>query len=802
MTTRRLLAAFMAAFFLASCAGNAPSRSVPTAFVPAPGDRTPEVDPANLVVNPDFFSGTAGWSGLWTREPGKGRVLVVRRGPEGYVSSLWVEHAGEKDWSFQQEKELPVVPGEIYRYAGWLAVQGGGRAEFSVILYDQARRVMDWSFARSEARMTDDFARVERKLLVPAGAAFMRFRLTGYGPAEVYCTGMRLEKVSAAAGEQATNFTIGNKRITARLDGRDGSLTVAPTTGGLSFTIEDFIRGVRPGSLTIGSWTQVSWAVFNALGPDARASLSLTGQGEAVFSLVGEGGMEVEVPFPGTWRALPGSLWVIPENEGLLIPADDPHYHIPWGKTFYSGHGFCMPFLGLTDGSSGVTVIVETPDDAGARFERPDQGRPSAFRTAWQPSRGQWSYERRLRVRFVSGHGYVGVAKAYRSYARETGKLVTLKEKSKTAPEAARLPGCVDLWFWKNGSTWTPENDPRDVAREMYTAGIRRVLWSSETGRDAIEFMNGLGFITGRYDIYQDVYPPDSPAEWMIQLNREAWPDALILDRYGERMSGWVHRQNGREYPAGVICPQPGLELLKAHVEADLRDKPYRARFIDTTTASPLRECYSPAHPLSRSGNREYKSRQLAYLTENRGLVTGSETGIDWAVPYLHYFEGMTSLGDYRLPDSGYDLWSVRPPTDGFLRFQVGPYYRIPLFELVYHDCVASFPYWGDASNRLDDWWETRDLFSTLYGTGPLWIVDRARWKKDRDKFVQSYRRATETARRTGLSEMLEHRFLSDDHTIQYTRFADGTRVWVNFGEKDAVLPDGRRIAPKRTIIE
>jgi hypothetical protein len=190
------------------------------------------------------------------------------------------------------------------------------------------------------------------------------------------------------------------------------------------------------------------------------------------------------------------------------------------------------------------------------------------------------------------------------------------------------------------------------------------------------------------------------------------------------------------------------------------------------------------------------------YLSREMKLVTGSETGIDWAVPALHYFEGMMSLGDYRLPDAGYDLWSAKKPTEGFLRFQVGPYYRIPLFELVYHDCVASFPYWGDASNRLAEWWEVRDLFSALYGTGPLWIVDHARWKRDREQFVRSYRRATEVAARTGLFEMLEHRFLTADHMVQYTGFADGTRVWVNFGNKDFRLPDGRTVGSRQALIE
>jgi hypothetical protein len=43
---------------------------------------------------------------------------------------------------------------------------------------------------------------------------------------------------------------------------------------------------------------------------------------------------------------------------------------------------------------------------------------------------------------------------------------------------------------------------------------------------------------------------------------------------------------------------------------------------------------------------------------------------------------------------------------------------------------------------------------------------------------------------------MLSHRWLTDDHSVQQTRFADGTVVTVNFGEKPYAMPDGQTLAP------
>ena len=56
------------------------------------------------------------------------------------------------------------------------------------------------------------------------------------------------------------------------------------------------------------------------------------------------------------------------------------------------------------------------------------------------------------------------------------------------------------------------------------------------------------------------------------------------------------------------------------------------------------------------------------------GLVTGSETGHEAAVPYVHYFEGMLSLGPYRVPDAGRDMqriWDEVPAQ--VAKFQTGP---------------------------------------------------------------------------------------------------------------------------------
>ena len=141
---------------------------------------------------------------------------------------------------------------------------------------------------------------------------------------------------------------------------------------------------------------------------------------------------------------------------------------------------------------------------------------------------------------------------------------------------------------------------------------------------------------------------------------------------------------------------------------------------------------------MTRTESRHWKMELLRYVSEKCGLVCGSETGHDASVPYVHYFEGMLSLGPYRVPDSGRRMADiVEEVPERVAKFQTGHVYRLPLWELVYHDCVVAQWYWGDYNNKLPSLWDRRDLFNALYGTPPMFMFRRDQWEKNRERFVQ-----------------------------------------------------------------
>jgi hypothetical protein len=509
---------------------------------------------------------------------------------------------------------------------------------------------------------------------------------------------------------------------------------------------------------------------------------------EFTFSLVGEGALPGPVRYPYPFVSEPADRLVVPMNEGISFPVEDKSIE-NFRLIAYGGHGICMAFWGVTDDRQGHGVIIETPDDAAIHLVRMDDR--LAVAPEWDAQKGQFGYARRLRYVFFDVGGHVAIAKRYREYARQIGLLKTLAEKRAENPNVDLLVGAANIWNW--------DSDPVQLTTQMRAAGIERILWSRGGSADALRALNDMKVLTSRYDIYQDTMNPSNfpflagiHSDWTTA----AWPADIIRQANGDWQRGWaVKGTNGQWYDCGVLCDCRALDYARARIPAELATRPYLCRFIDTTTASPWNECYDPRHPMTRTESREWKMKLLNYVSHDCKLVTGSETGHDAAVPFVDYFEGMLSLGPYRVPDAGRDIqriWNDAP--ERVAKFQLGQAYRLPLWELVYHDCVVAQWYWGDYNNKLPALWDKRDLFNVLYGTPPMFMFDRTLWETQKARFVQSYTNTCPYVRAVGYAEMTDHRFLTSDQNVQQTAFANGVTITVNFGMRPFRLASGEML--------
>ena len=746
------------------------------------------------ITNGGFEAGLGGWRPLWTREAKAGTLTLDTAVAHTGQQSARIEHRGQNDWSFEPLGRLPVQAGDIFEMEAWLKMESqGASATVCVATYDRAGKAIEWSYGARSLHDTADWQRVRTRFVVPAGVAELQPRLIGHGPLKVWVDDYALEKKGSVSTMRPAN-------LPATLTIKNAALELSLNTSNATLAVLDHRNGQRTEQTSRSANIVLTSATAKGdhikLGLlDLASGLELAGtvqldvsQPEFTFELSGQGELVNAVRYPHPFASHPGEYLVVPMNEGISYPVEDKSIE-PFSLVAYGGHGICMAFWGATDGARGHGVIIETPDDAVIHLERP--AGLLAVAPLWEAQRGQFGYARRLRYTFFDQGGHVAIAKRYRAYAQKTGLFKTLEQKRKENPNVDMLVGAVNVWCWEKESV--------GIAKEMQSVGIDRILWSNQQKPENLRALNELGVLTSRYDIYQDAMAPTNfphlrykHADW----TSDGWPQDINRKANGDWLRGWgVEGKSNDWYYCGVLCDKRAPDYARQRIPADLATHPYRCRFIDTTTAAPWFECYNPAHPMTRTDSKEWKMKLLEYVSRDSKLVTGCETGHDASVPFLHYFEGMMSLGPYRVPDSGRDMqriWTNAP--ERVVKFQLGHEYRLPLWELVYHECVVAQWYWGDYNNKLPMLWNKRDLFNVLYATPPMFMFNRKYWEANKERFAQSYQHTCPTIRKVGYSEMTDHRFLTPDRNVQETTFANGTTVTVNFGPTAFNLPDGSKL--------
>lgn len=752
----------------------------------------------NLVFNGSFEDGVKGWSTLWTRQADAGSANLDHF---GVTNALKVVHTGSQDWSVEWLQRIPVKPGEIYDLGANARLDGQGSVTVCVSSWDVQGRNLGWSDGSRTLQHTTNWTYLGSRFVVPQGVAQIQARFIGHGKSTVWMTHYKLVQSSSVA-------SLRKEAVPAQLAISNQFLTVVFETSNATFAVTDKRTG--------RTWSQVAThadlVVLGAQQTGSRIGSSLmdvpsglnldavieleSGKPEITFELSGQGALAGSMHFPHPFSSQAGDRLIIPMNEGISYPVDDATIE-PFSLIAYGGHGICMAFWGVTDGNQGHSAIFETPDDASIQGRR--QNKLLAVSPVWDPQKGQLGYARRLRYVFFDQGGHVAIAKRYREYAKAHGFFKTLADKRKENSNVDLLVGAVNVWNW--------DADPVAMAKELQAAGIERILWSRGGSPDALRELNEMKVLTSRYDIYQDVMDPANfpKLSWLHpDWTTPAWPDDIIKSANGDWLRGWgIQARNGEWFACGVTCDKRAVDYARKRVPDDLATHPYKCRFIDTTTAAPWNECYDSRHPMTRSESREWKMKLLDYMSRDAKQVTGCETGHDASVPFLHYFEGMLSLGPYRVPDAGRDMqriWTEVP--EQVAKFQLGQRYRLPLWELVFHDCVVAQWYWGDYNNKLPSLWAKRDLFNLLYGTPPMFMFNRELWRAEKDRFVQSYKNICPTVRKIGYCEMTNHRFLTADRDVQQSVFANGTVVTVNFGSAACQLSSGETVPPLGFVVK
>lgn len=463
-------------------------------------------------------------------------------------------------------------------------------------------------------------------------------------------------------------------------------------------------------------------------------------------------------------------------GDGMLISADDL---APPVSGLYSFANLDIPGVGVYGPDGNVLCLFRDYDLMGARLGPMQFGDTLKLGVVFNgdPSKKERLPAYRALFRFDREPGYIGMAKRVRSFCDEQGWTRTLREKRERNPNLDLLMGAPDVWG-SNGI---------DFARQARAAGIRHLLVSGSYAPQAVADMVGLGYLCGEYDQYVDTDESTDPIDGV-----PAVPNVVRVNEDKSLATGWVVLDGSKTYYSR--CSETALAGAKVKVPRVLADHAYNARFMDVHTAMGLVECWSDAHPCTKTEDRQNKIELLQWMRD-QGLVLGGEHGRAWSAGVLDYQEGMMSGNSFFSWPAGHLVPIDKPEqiSDAYLRYGIGPTARVPWFELAFHDCVVSTWYWGDSVDYHErvrpDITDRKVAFTALYGTVPLMWASSLGFGFEGDgkaRFLQAYRNSCKIHEAVGYEPMVSHEFLTPDRTVQRTEFGDGTTVTVNLGDGPA----------------
>ena len=445
--------------------------------------------------------------------------------------------------------------------------------------------------------------------------------------------------------------------VRVRFDGAGGRIAVTekhsgwtwvnPQSGGNPLTISEIVDA-GPLKLSASATTSAGYQIKLGLElVPASGDLVVTISGAATAIPAG-------IVYPDPFFAADGSGFsVFPTDGGYVVPATET------GLRLNATVNNRMEWFGGTDAANqrAWIAVLETPDDWSLNTVVGRIGEKEVIGAApkWLGSNGNAShtpylvsYERRLLYRFFPSGGYVALAKHFRRHAIEQGWFKSLSSKIAENPLVAKLIGAPVIYLWGDGRS-------KELLSEMEESGIRKALiqisvnnadqngkfpnaefpdndgWAREVRRH--------GYLAGFYDIYQAVnLKPGGP---VYDGYRYLWP--------ADAVSKWTYVDAGGAPSRSLeVCARMQADFAReTRLPALLSRFDIDAYFFDTTNAVPPRECYSPLHFATRGEDKANRARLLnsAYSHSPKRLVTGTEQGKSYGIPFIHWAEGKIRMG-------------------------------------------------------------------------------------------------------------------------------------------------------------
>jgi catechol 2,3-dioxygenase-like lactoylglutathione lyase family enzyme len=479
---------------------------------------------------------------------------------------------------------------------------------------------------------------------------------------------------------------------------------------------------------------------------------------------------------------------ILPTFEGRYVPAHDPAWsaYLSECGEMSTTEGLYLPLWGLDLGDATLTYLLLNPLNNALSFQ--NVAGHLGCRLTHQFTRHQRVKEYGLRIG-LGPASPIEPARQYRRWLQKTGQFVSMREKIRHIPEAAKLLGAPHIYLRGSGVS------PR-MMEELAAAGFDRSLlvvdgWKElHDNLETISKAKALGYLLAPYDSYNSIHSPDAGSDetWeTAQFDRKLYETGAIVRWDGTKKPGFLRKG----YLLSPLVTRPYVQERVSRLRKEFQSN---AWFIDCDAFGELYEDYSPLHPASQEDDMKARLRRMAWIRDTYKLVIGSEGGSAYAAATIHFAQGMTTpvIGfgdpDLKNPQSPYFLggwgqpFKQAPLKPVYQRPYFDPRFRLPLYQAVFHDSVVTTDHPGAPLLKFSDQIVTRALLSSLYNVPPLYILDRGEFARQKQRMKAHYDFFSPLHRETGLLPLTEFAWLTTDRLVQKTVFGGKIELVANFG--------------------
>ena len=312
----------------------------------------------------------------------------------------------------------------------------------------------------------------------------------------------------------------------------------------------------------------------------------------------------------------------------------------------------------------------------------------------------------------------------------------------------------------------------------------------------AIAKAKALGYLVGPYDSYHSIHHPNEKDTWeTAQFDLSLYESGAIVNADGTKSRGF--KKKG--YHLSPLVAQPYVEN-RVNSIVDQMPSDFNTWFIDCDAYGELYDDYSSTHPATQLDDMNARLARISWIRDTHNMVVGSEGGAAYAAATLHFAHGMTLpvIGwgdpDMKSKTSPYYVGGYWPPEGpaihikqvplkpNYLYHYYDPRFRLPLYQIVFHDSVITTHHWGSGSLKFKNAIRMLALLELLYNVPPLYHLNIDEFSKHKAWIKRYYAFFSPLHRQIGGKPMTDFKWLREDKRVQRTEFGDTVEIVANFG--------------------